>query len=267
MAIGRTGGGRAGWQGSRSPVWAVAAAVAVVAAAVLGGAGTAKASEEKSLSPRQALSALPRPPLKAEEARLRWSQGVDVAVQPVKRGAQVQLAAVQRELAGQRAFERDPATRRAAAARLEPSEITALLQVEQAHAAVDPGRNIERLARSTRQEIEAQAKAVEEARLAAVAACSDEACRKAAELAAQKARAELLSRLLDQTAKRWELLKLRLDHFVSERQRLAERVATASSDPYVQRRAQRLLEDAWMTVAELADEVEKETQLAASLAQ
>ncbi|HEY3451063.1 MAG TPA: hypothetical protein VGK67_32195 [Myxococcales bacterium] len=263
MAQAITGGGRAGWRWARVAVWAT------VWVWGWGWAGTARASDEKVLSPRQALSALPRPPSKADEARSRWSGGVDRAVQPIRQGAQIQLAAAQRELGGQRAFDRDPEQRRAAAARLDPGEVTALLALEQAHTAqpVELSRNIEKLARSERQEIEEKVRAVDEARKAALAACQDKACERAAEREAKKARAELLSRLLEQTTARWELLKMRLDYFLAERLRLAERVATATSDPYVMLQAQGLLADAWRTVAELADEVEKETALAARLAE
>ncbi|MGC4118220.1 MAG: hypothetical protein QM765_27450 [Myxococcales bacterium] len=190
-------------------------------------------------------------------------------MQPFKQGAQLQLALARQELGGVEAFDRDPQRRRAAAARLEPGEVRALLAIEEAHAAqpVQLGGNIERLARSTRQEIEEKAKAVDEARRAAVAACRGEkSCERAAEREAAKTRAELLASLLEKTGKRWELLKLRLDYFLAERQRLAERVATATSDPYVKQQAQGLLAEAWKTVAELADEVERETELAARLA-
>ncbi len=247
---------------------AAGAALWVWCSAAQAGAG---APSEVARSPRQALSALPLPPAKAEEARSRWSQGADRAVEPIRQGARLQLALAQRELAGQRAFGRDPMQRRAAAARLEPEEVRALLAVEEARAAepVQLSRQIDTLVRSAREEIERERLAVEEARRAALAACpgGDRECERAAEREARKARARLLSALLEQTTRRWELLRLRLDAFVAERQRLAERVATATSDPYVKLQAQGLLADAWKTVAELADEVEKETELAARLAE
>ena len=249
--------GRAAWR----------MATAVVAAA--GWASVAWASDGPALSPREALWALPSPPAKVDEARARWAGGVDRAVEPVREGARTRLAEARRELGRQEPFDRNPEDRRAAAGRLAPGEVSALLALEQAHAAepVELSRNIETLARSRRQAIEDRAEAIEEARQAALAACRDRPCEKAAALEAKKARAELLAKLLEETTKRWEVLRLRLDHFLNERQKLAERVATATSDPYVRLQAQGLLTDTWKAVAALADEVEQETQLAAKLAE
>ena len=87
-----------------------------------------------------------------------------------------------------------------------------------------------------------------------------------AERRAGQERASLLARQLAHSSARFELLKSRLASAVRERQQLAERVATATSDPYLLLQAKGLVAGSWRAVAELADEVERGTALAARLA-
>lgn len=237
------------------------------AVAVLGWAGAAWAGALSGPgSPKAALEALPAPPARAEEAQARWRGGADRAVEPVRRSVRREL---ERAPAPRERADRDPAVRRAAAQRLSPPELTALLRLEELRAAepVTIARNVEQLARRERADAEEEARALAREREAGLQACGPSSgCRRQVEDAARAARVALLERLLSSSLPRWQLLRERLARHLAERQRLAERAATASGDPYVLARAQELVAHSWLAVAEVADELERQTALAAQLA-
>ncbi|MBI5543455.1 MAG: hypothetical protein HY901_06170 [Deltaproteobacteria bacterium] len=218
-------------------------------------------------SPRAVLEALTGPPTSARQAQARYSGGQDRAVEPVRRHAALRVDQAEQELGRQRPFERDAEWRRAAAHRLTPDEIRALLDLEQARAAepVALARPIETLSRLPRLEVVQEAAAIDEGLRTALERCADETCRRGAQGAAARSRAELVERHLSTCTARWETLVARVSVAVAQRQRLAEQVITSTSDPFLVLQAKGLLHGSWQAVAELAEEVEQETALAARL--
>ncbi len=226
-------------------------------------------AEELAGSPRRVAETVPLPPQKVDEAVARWAEGSDRAVAGVRHAAQVRLGEAARELGRQDPFDWDEGSRRAAANRLAPAETSAALALAQERDtdSVQLARSVEDLARGPRRAAEDELARVEVVRVASRQACQQaQGCLEAAEVTAAEGRARVLEQLLATSGARFELLRQRVAHVLAERQRLAERVATATSDPFLLVQAKGLVANSWKAVAELAAEVEQETALAARLA-
>jgi hypothetical protein len=221
------------------------------------------------VSPGALLEAMPAPALSSDETRLRYLGGVDRAMESVHRASRESLAQAVHELGRGEPFDKDAGSLRAAAHRLTAPEANALLEMERLRTAepVDLARPIEDLARLPRLEAEQACSLIEERLRQALSSCRADGCTRRAQQQAREARAELLAAHLSRASARWEALKARVGDVVTLRQRLAERVATATSDPYLLLQAKGLLAGSWRAVAELADEVERETALVARLSQ
>ena len=238
--------------------WRAARWVAVMATTLL--APAQALAGEGALSPLSALDALP------------WPSDPEVsqpglALQRVRRLAEDELARAQAELGRQAPFDRDDSSRQAVAYRLSGDEAAALLAMEVARSRepFDLARPIQELARAPRVEDEGQEATLEESLRASRAACGSSDCARKADRSAQKARADLLQKHRQGASLRMELLHERLRLALSQRLRLIERVATATSDPYLQIQARGLLAESWRAVAELSLELEREAQLVARL--
>lgn len=227
-------------------------------------------AQELAGSPRRVAETVPLPPQKVDEAVARWAEGSgDRAVVGVRQAAQARLGEAARELGRQDPFDWDEGSRRAAANRLAPAETSAALALAQERDtdSVKLARSLEDLARGPRRAAEDELARVEADRVAAREAClGAPECLSAVEESAAEGRARVLSQLLATSGARFELLRQRVAHVLAERQRLAERVATATSDPFLLVQAKGLVANSWKAVAELAAEVEQETALAARLA-
>jgi hypothetical protein len=233
-------------------------AATMVAATVALLACPAAWAGERTGSPRAALEALP------------WSDATRLERTPqlVRQIALEQLARSRRELVREQPFDHDIDARRAAAHRLSGDEAAALLAMFEARSSdpVDLARPIAELVRSPRTELERELAQLADGVAAGRSSCGDRGCVRAVEERARQARAVLLARHLESAAARWDLLHEKLRVALLSRQRLADRVATGTSDPYVLVQAKGLLESSWRTVAELAEEMEREAALRAQLA-
>jgi hypothetical protein len=161
--------------------------------------------------------------------------------------------------------DRDRLSRRALVQRLSAEETSALFELEerQAAEAADFARPVDELARRPRQDLEAELVDLEIRRQAERALCPDQGCRERADASAARARLDRLERHRAGADARWALLRERLGAALERRERLAERIATATGDPYLLQGARGLLAGSWRAIEEIADELRREQALIA----
>lgn len=225
----------------------------VVLCAVLSMGGAARGQ-----SAAQALAELPSPPRSAAEASARLEGGVDPSLARfVRRSARVLSTPSQQG-------RRDCA--RPALATLTPDEIHALRVLREAMSEAEvvvPRRFGEHVDGGRGLLLDGLERIGEERRIGLVDCEGSASCIRGVVGRYRERRAALVDAHLHASALHWTHLREELAASVEQRERLAARIATASTDACVRDQAEELERRQWAVVARLADEVSRETRIAA----